>query len=142
MIWSSLVKRTHLIKGIVFISFLFLSLQGRAELVKRTLLGMWDSTEYEGADSSANEIHQNLEAILNHYGLKVEYIDVAKSIPPKFKDPKILRNYRGVVSWFTDDQMNSPLEYLSFLSQVRKAKIPLLIMGDFGFLLKALIKKL
>ena len=70
-----------LYQSIWIIIFLFTLSDIQAANIKRAVLGFWDSTEYEYKDSSANHIHQNLEVVLNHYGLKVEYIDVAKELP-------------------------------------------------------------
>ncbi len=108
-----------------------------ASSVKRTVIGLWDSSEVEIKDTSSSELHQNLEMVLNHYGLKVEYVDIANGIPNSLKDKSELRKYRGVVSWFLDDYMDRPVDYLEFLKKVRSADLPFLIIGELGFLVKS-----
>ncbi|MBC98876.1 MAG: hypothetical protein CME63_14115 [Halobacteriovoraceae bacterium] len=124
-----------LYQSIWTIIFLFTLSDIQAAAMKRVVLGFWDSTEYEYKDSSANHIHQNLEVVLNHYGLKVEYIDVAKELPKELFQVEKLKKYRGVLSWFRDDQMNDPENYLKVLKNIRKANLPFLLMGEFGFLI-------
>jgi len=129
------VRLGHILKiGIFFICILS-STYAQNNSWRRTVLGFWDSNEFDGQDNSASEIHENLEVVLNHYGLKVEYVDVAKGIPEKFKSKDHLKKYRGVISWFVDEEMKDPFEYLKVLKAIRSARIPILVMGDLGFLI-------
>jgi len=103
---------------------------------KRTVLALWDSSELEIKDSSFSEIHQNLEMVLNHYGLKTEFIDISKGVPSNLFKENELDHYRGVVTWFLDDKMKDPINYLMLLQKIRTKNLPLMILGNLGFLIK------
>lgn len=107
-----------------------------ASAVKRTVLAFWDSSEVERKESSFSEIHQNLEMVLNHYGLKVEFVDISQGVPSYLFKAKNLEKYRGVVTWFLDNQMEDPRTYLKLLKQIRERNLPLMILGNLGFLIK------
>lgn len=104
--------------------------------VKRTVLALWDSSEAETKDASTSEIHRNLELVLNHYGLKAEYVDISKGVPSYLLKEKNLGKYRGVVTWFLDNQMKDPLTYLKLLNKIHRRRLPLMILGNLGFLKK------
>ncbi|MBL4637109.1 MAG: hypothetical protein JKY56_24865, partial [Kofleriaceae bacterium] len=93
--------------------------------VSRRLLAMYDSNEtieeedddenvtLRPIDSEVSMVHLLAELPLNHLGLVVEYYDVNGAGLPS---PQEMGKYLGVISWFSDDQMKRPDEYLEWLA--------------------------
>ncbi len=110
---------------------------GASEIqIKREILALWDSTETDNGNYVETPTHMYLEPILNHYGLKVTYVDVGKAFPLKLNSQKYLKKFRGIISWFSNDRLKDPKSYQAWLVKASQAKVPFLFLGYFGFLLK------
>lgn len=121
---------------LLFVSLWSFNTHSRGEIVKREILALWDSTETDDGSYTQGPIHLYLEPILNHYGLKLEYVDVGKTFPSKLSSSAYLAKFRGVISWFTDDNLKEAKAYQTWLIKASKQKLPFLFLGDFGFLLE------
>jgi hypothetical protein len=119
----------HLFYSSIFL--LCFSLQ--AKEVKRSVLALWDSSEFSGKDYTFTPLHQELELVLNHYGLNVDYIDIANNVEKALAQVRI-EKYTGVVSWFLDESIRDGSAYIRFLNRVLDKKLKLVILGQWGFL--------
>lgn len=109
--------------------------------IRRDILAVWDSSETDDGDYTQTPTHLYLEPILNHYGLKVTYVDVGRKFPRQLNSRRYLKKFRGVVSWFTDDILKEPKAYQQWLLKASQLRLPFLFLGDFGFLLETPAKE-
>ncbi|MHC4885903.1 MAG: hypothetical protein ACYTGH_12550, partial [Planctomycetota bacterium] len=89
----------------------------------RRVLILYDSTEGP-ADQSYG--HRYLEMPINRVGLITEYHDVAIRPLPEAS------LYRGIVVWFQDERMQSPVEYCAWLARAIRGGTRVLAMGGTG----------
>lgn len=105
----------------------------RAETtVPRTIVALFD-----GADEQSwrfARIHLRAEMPLNHLGLVVAPHDIRDGLPPD----NLMRDARGIVTWFASTPIADPLAYLTWLDRQMSEGRRLVIMGDVGFSLTSL----
>jgi hypothetical protein len=98
----------------------------KARLVPRKILALYKGSE--GRSEENNEIHRMAQLPLNNLGLVVEYADAEGPLP----SPDQMQQYRGVLTWFVSDQMKDARRYRSWLRQVLRNKLRVVIFGQFG----------
>ena len=101
---------------------------GRVEPVPRRILVVYDGTSIPALNYT--EAHRFLQMPLNYLGYVVDYADVREgTLPVVNKD-----RYAGVITWFNG---YVPEDRVSHLGQWLHARLndrmPLLVLGDFGF---------
>ncbi|MCB1196384.1 DUF2194 domain-containing protein [bacterium] len=96
------------------------------QVISRSILAVFDSAEEPTAD--ATRIHKKLEVFLNHQGCVVEYHDIAAGLP---SDETMCR-YRGIITWFGDNTMGSPENYLKWLAKQIDNNIKVVILEFLG----------
>lgn len=109
----------------------------------RRILAMYDSNEtveeedddenitHRPVDSEVAMVHLLAELPLNHLGLVVDYHDVNGGILPSSAE---MAKYLGVISWFSDDMMAKPNEYLSWLALQAQEGRRVVVMERIGAL--------
>ena len=94
----------------------------------RTILALYDSSEYPNEQDDKNLIHYSAEAVLNYLGLKVRYHDIQQGLPDLDKTKDIY----GVLSWFLDDRIPRAKEYCQWaVEQIKEGK-KFIILGHLG----------
>ena len=103
--------------------------------IPRRVLALYKSKEtyatLDGArpkSSTLNEAHQAAQMPLNWLGLMVDYHDVDASLP----GPEAMAAYRGVLTWFTSEDMDDPRAYLRWLAGQVTAGRRVVIMEALG----------
>ena len=121
------------IKSILIVLSFFMTINSLiAKELKREILAFWDSSEIGSHFYSKGPIHKNIEVIFNHYGFKLEYVDVGKSIDLEKLSAEKVQTYAGAISWFHDNDLKEPKKYLKLLNRIVDLKIPLIMIGEFG----------
>ncbi|GAB4013001.1 MAG: hypothetical protein Fur0010_09410 [Bdellovibrio sp.] len=108
--------------------------------INRDVLVLWSSTETQGKDYSYTTVHRNFESIWNYYGYKLHFVEVNYELENDkgYKNPS---SYSAVLTFFYDNPIKDYLKYLRFLNRVKDQKVPLIILGEWGFLSKPTITK-
>lgn len=126
-------KAHHLIVFLtVFLSILITPISSARDIsseVKRDILAIYDSTEQNMDRCDKTPIHRLAEMVLNHLGMKVYYLDIATERLP---DDNGMKRYTGIITWFQDEKMKRPEEYINWLLQQGKAGCKLVILGNVG----------
>lgn len=86
-----------------------------------------------GERSDANMVHQNLEVVLNHLGLHVDFRNVEEPLPSDAE----MERYRGVVTWFRTEKMRHASVYASWATRQLHAGRRFLIFDHPGCTLDA-----
>lgn len=94
--------------------------------VPRKILALYKGSENRTGEN--NEIYRLAQLPLNNLGLVVEYRDAEKTLP----ELRHMIQYRGVLSWFTNEQMKAAHRYRKWLAQMIEHRIPVVIAGHFG----------
>lgn len=107
----------------------------------RRLLALYDSSEtieeeddhdnvtLRPIDSEVALVHRLAELPLNHLGLVVDYHDVNDGSMP---DAATMSKYLGVISWFGDNTMREPNQYLRWLDLQVQAGRKVVAMDYLG----------
>jgi len=95
------------------------------EIVPRRILVLYDSAESELPYSEA---HRYLALPLQYMGYVADYANVREQLPAVTLTGK----YAGIVSWFSDESMNSPGRFVQWLSRQLEDGVPLAILGSMG----------
>ena len=96
--------------------------------VSRKILALYDSTA--GLTGDVNKISQNCQTVLNYLGLMVDYQDVNQPLPGSLE----MADYRGILTWFESDGLESPEVYLTWLDQQLRRGMKLVVLGSLGVL--------
>ena len=121
------------IKPIVLVAYFFWSLLAlHASEVKRDLVVLWSSTETLGKEYTYGTVHRNMESVFNYLGYRLKYVEVNYELSAWSKKNQI-KNYAGVLTFFFDNKIKEVKNYIDFLSSVIENNIPLLVMGEWGF---------
>ena len=94
--------------------------------LQRTILALYDSRG--GEEVRYSRIHRFAEMPLNHLGLKVRYHDINDPMPLLSE----LEDVRGVLTWFHDDKMRDPLDYINWAKQILDSGRQFVVMGNTG----------
>lgn len=113
---------------------LIFSYNAAAQTINRNVLVLWDSAEHETQDIEQSVTHTKLEVILNHYGLIAHYLDVNNKIPKKYFKKSVIKNYVGMITWFTDPASLNPNELIRLHKTWLKLRKKTIVLGNFGFL--------
>ena len=94
-------------------------------IVPRTIIGLYEVP----AESSWRDhpFHRMLEMPLENSGLVLEPYDVNQPLPDLAQRDDV----RGVLTWF-DSPVNDPAAYLDWAGKALDAKLPYVVIGDFG----------
>lgn len=118
----------------IFVSLLFGSLEGFSkEIIKRDILVLWSSTETRGKDYSYSTVHRNFESLWNYYGYRLNYFEA------NFDRERILseinsNKYAAVITFYFDNPIKDVRQYINSLRIVKEKNIPLIVLGEWGFL--------
>ena len=96
------------------------------EVLPRTVLAFYNSNEF--ANVRATRIHKLAEMPLNHLGLIVRYHDINKPLPTMAE----MKGVRGILTWFQNDQMPDPENYVRWAVQAMGRGIRLVVFDDLG----------
>ena len=94
--------------------------------ISRHILALYDSGRSQ--TPTQNHVHANAEVILNHLGLVVDYWDIQDGLP----GDQSMRQYRGVLTWFYENEMKNPEGYLTWASRQVDAGKRFVILGSIG----------
>jgi hypothetical protein len=121
-------------KYILIIIFIF-SFTAASMPVKRDIIALYDSTENPDVeDYTQGYIHLKLESVLNHFGYKLTYYDVAKNIPKKLYSKKYMDKFVAVITWFSDSKISNPNSLIDWISsQISNGK-KYIVLGELGYL--------
>ena len=117
---------------ILLFSCSFTSLDLNAEILRR-LFSPWSSVEAGGQLRYA-WIHDNVEVVLNHFGITVDYVDFDTSKLPDPRKQKFKKEYRGIVLGYTGEKLPNSKKLFRFFKRAVEAGIPIYVIGRFGFL--------
>lgn len=92
----------------------------------RKILALYDSTEAGSESPSLTAIHLVLEMPLNQLGLVVDYVDINDRPLPD------IDGYRGILIWFSDNEMKDPQEYLKWLRAAQHDGVKLIVIDGLG----------
>lgn len=111
---------------------------GSIDPVARRVLVVYNGAEAPSLNYSL--AHRFLQMPLNHLGYVVDFADIRDGAPPAVGPDR----YAGVVTWFTGFVDENKAPHLARWLQARvEERMPLLVLGDFGFALpKALGERL
>ena len=112
---------------IAFLIVLFALPCAYAEPVKRKVLVLYNSAE--GRSARGNSFVEGFAAPLNYLGFLYEVRDVALRPLPSGKD---MDEYGAVFTTFSEDLMDKPNEYLSWLINQQKTGKKVVIAGSLG----------
>ena len=110
-------------------TFIVLADLASSKEINRSVLALWDSTELPNTVHKSytfSKLHMRAEVILNHLGLKLDYIDVNEKIPDEF-------NHKYIISWFSDNKIRNPRKYLKWLNRQIDNGKKVVILGELGF---------
>ncbi|WP_319523572.1 hypothetical protein [Breoghania sp.] len=94
--------------------------------VSRKILALYDANvESTGKNT---QIAENCQTILNYLGLVVDYRDVNQPFP----GPGEMATYRGILTWFESEEIQSPGIYLTWLDQQLRGGQKLVVLGFPG----------
>jgi len=113
--------------------WLALPSHGRAEATPapRTILALYSLKEERALRVS--NLHRMAEMPLNHLGYKLRYHNVDQGI----EKIAFTEDVHGILAWFPPGtRLKDPHAYIDFLHRVADAELPLVIMGDLGFIQK------
>lgn len=120
----------------IFLIYFFLgiltSISGYAEEVKRDLLVLWSSTETLGKEYTYGTVHRNMESVFNYYGYRLKYVEVNFELND-WRKKNNLNQYAGVLTFYYDNKIKDVKSYLEFLTNSVELKIPLIVLGEWGF---------
>nr|WP_295937717.1 bifunctional glycoside hydrolase 114/ polysaccharide deacetylase family protein [uncultured Acidovorax sp.] len=103
---------------------------GSIEPVPRRVLVVYNGAETPSINYSL--AHRFLQMPLNYLGYVVEFADIRDGAPPAVAADR----YAGVVTWFTGYVPENRMVPLARWLQARlEERMPLLVLGDFGFTL-------
>jgi polysaccharide biosynthesis protein PelA len=92
---------------------------------QRLVLGLYNSEDNQTLID--NNLRYDVEMVLNHLGLKLEYHDLAQSLP----SPARMKKYRGIVAWFESNRMKNADEFWPWLAdQLQAGKRVVLLNGS------------
>ena len=97
------------------------------------MIALWDSRQRGTQDYVETTLHQSLEVIMNYYGLKLYYLDIANKKDRKFLKEVDVNDFRGIVTWFNGEEVSSPETLLETFEKFSLKK-PILQLGSFGIL--------
>jgi len=128
---SGYATPAHFLRNLTFVFLTVLLLPGVAagqngEPLTRTVLAFYNSNEF--SDVRATRIHQLAEMPLNHLGLKVRYHDINQPLPTLAE----MEGVRGILTWFQNDQMPNPANYVQWAVQAMNRGIRLVVFDDLG----------
>lgn len=123
------ISKIRIARKVPLILVLFLLNAGvslAGQMVKRHILALYSSEQQTAPRYT--RIHQNVETVLNHLGCIVEYHDIDTGLP----DAATMQKYRGILTWFTHNQIKHKLDYMQWLPQQLKHGRKLVILGSLG----------
>jgi len=94
--------------------------------VSRTVLALYDGNEHEAPANTP--IYTSLEVACDHLGILVRYYDMRKGLPGH----DAMKSYRGILTWFADQKMDEPEEYLEWLKEESKLGRYVVVFGQIG----------
>lgn len=94
--------------------------------IPRTILAMYDGRYQK--DVRDTRIHRLLEMPLNHLGLRVRYQDVNGALPPAGG----MEDVRGILTWFQNDSMERPEQFLSWAESAIDAGKRFVVAGEWS----------
>ncbi len=97
----------------------------------RKILAIYDSDETEIKLIQHTYIHQKIESVFNHYGFVLQYLD-AKKIKNRHLKRSFLGQFYGAVSWFEDNELENPKQYLRLMRAIFKNHLKFIILGEVG----------
>ncbi len=109
---------------------LWLNPPSYSDELKRTILGLYDSTEEYNQTQDRNWVHRFAQMPLNYLGMKVRLHDIAEGLP----DDKDMADVYGVLSWFADSDMSDSNAYLSWAIRMIKSGKKFVVLGNLGAL--------
>ncbi|MDP6353516.1 MAG: hypothetical protein QF473_00330 [Planctomycetota bacterium] len=112
----------HLLK---LCAFLLLPAASAAPL-SRTVLALYDGNEHEAPVDTP--IYTSLEVVCDHLGLLVHYHDVRKGLPGH----EAMKSYRGILTWFSDQKIEDPEDYIEWLKKESKLGRYVVVIGLLG----------
>ena len=117
------------VRSLLLIVFLIsFSNPSTASDFKRHVLGLYSSSDSHTLEY--NPLRYNVEFVLNHLGLKLEYHDVSKGLPSEQK----MKKYRGVVTWYGSTSMKDAHKYWIWIKKQIQAGRKIVMMGGTGAL--------
>ncbi len=96
------------------------------QTVPRKVLALYKFSE--GRTEEVNEIANIMQLALNNLGLVVDYRDAENNLPPLDS----LSDYRGVITYFTNEDMVHARRYRQWLKNVLKRSLKVIIFNNFG----------
>lgn len=100
-----------------------------AQAYPRTVIAVYDSSESDSLGKARNRIHRFAEMPLNYLGFKLKYYDLQSDVLPSD-----LSGAAGVFSWFEDDRMKDPEEYMRFIFKAAEMNVPVVMFDRPGFM--------
>ncbi|HAZ11760.1 MAG: hypothetical protein A2X86_00955 [Bdellovibrionales bacterium GWA2_49_15] len=101
--------------------------------IKRLGIALYDSSEYLIPEYTLSNIHRKLEVIFNYFGYYLQYYDVARGVPAELLRDETLDSAAFIVSWFSDDSMETPDAFSRFLERAQKRGVKWMAFGHLGF---------
>ena len=90
------------------------------------IVALFDSSEKRTTEN--NEIKKFLEKNLEILGFKVRYHDINRGLP----SGRLMRNARGIVTWFKDSSMRKAESYCAWLAKQIESGKDVIIFDNFG----------
>ena len=81
------------------------------EPFERRVLGLYNSGE--GKTLIDNPLRTDVEMVLHHLGLHLDYHDLAQGLPPSSQ----MRRYRGIIVWLESDHLENAAAYWTWIKE-------------------------
>lgn len=103
--------------------------------LKRKVFSIWSSRE--SGEQYTSPVIRNIEFVLNHMGVTVEYRDIDTEKLPDPHSKAFQDRYLGVISFFDNEKIPESQKLLKWLTEFGESGLPWVSLGQFGFLEKA-----
>lgn len=103
--------------------------------VPRKVLALYTRAQIPGdfKDIYFLSLHQHAELPLNHLGLEVVYHEASSPLP----DPAAMKEYRGIVTWFSDPvNFRDPSVVCRWMSRAMAQGLKVVVLGNPGLYIK------
>jgi hypothetical protein len=103
-----------------------------SKLIKRRVLSPWSSKTDE--EHYLSPVLRNVENVLNHMGVFVDYIDIDTEKLPDPTTAEFKNKYLGFITFFSKESVESAPILVPWLEKYSKTGLPWVALGKLGFL--------
>lgn len=119
-----------MLRTITVILFI-ISCSVHAKNTNKNVLVLWDSKNTNKEDYISSITHKKLEVVLNHYGIKAEYLDLNKVIPKFYTKTENIKEYHALISWTQDATRKNTEKVFNLFKAFKALNKKVALLGVF-----------